>query len=308
MIRVGLCAGLLAGVFGALVVAGPAYAVPALQVGAPTSGNTCADFPYEPYQGSLSDPTEEDTAVTSGTTLCVGGVYKGAAVVNLGSQYTGPEGTGLDWSDFTYGSGQNQVPYPSAFDTFGAILVVSVPEGDLAVALANLTINSNSAIHSDAVNSFLPNPPSNHDPAKGNIADFLFFDIGDFGKVENIPNFDPLDPDQTNAMGEILELLIGGLFDIAGDAILDWIHFDAMALETRCVLTTGPNKVCRTDITSTLDTDIQGNPGSHDVTWKPGDGPPPPPQVPEPGTLLLFGTALFLLGLGFRRGLFARQR
>jgi hypothetical protein len=43
-------------------------------------------------------------------------------------------------------------------------------------------------------------------------------------------------------------------------------------------------------------TSFEGNPGSHDVTWK-EDGGGPPSEIPEPGTLLLLASALAALGL-----------
>ena len=102
-------------IIGILIIAVPAFAVPVLQVGAPGPPGTYAD-----YLPSLTNPTETDTAITSGTILYLGGIYQQANVQNLGGKYTG--GGGKDWSSVISG-------LPTIFDGHGAILLASVPEG-----------------------------------------------------------------------------------------------------------------------------------------------------------------------------------
>lgn len=246
--------------------AGQAFAVPTLQIGAPAgTGDTGI---YADYQGSTTSPTEEDTAITSGNIIYVAGAY-GPNTVHLGGQYTSttPPITGDNWSDFGFPA--------SPFNTHNGILLVSVPEGELATALASLTVNGNLAFYSDATTNFFPN---NHAPVQSGVADFLFFDIGNFSNSGSVPDFDS---ETGSAAGEIKTLTIGGF------GSLDWVHFDAMAIETD---QTGGRRL-RTTF------DLVNNPGSHDVTWKDGSGPPI--DLPEPGIIFLLGAGL--AGLGFSR-------
>lgn len=256
------CATVLVGV---MCAAGAANAAPVLQVGAPAGpGDTGT---YADY-GNGTDPTEDDTAFTSGDTILVAGTYQNPNVLNLGGQF----GTGLNWSSFGL---------PTDFDTHDAVLLVSVPDGTLAAALASLTVDGIFAFYSSEDQSFFPN---NHAPVQDAIADFLFFDIGEFAELIAIPDFD--DETTGTQLGEIKSLLIAGFGDLA------WIHFDVMALET--------SEQGQTNIVTSL----ENNPGSHDVTWKPdGDGPGPDPEIdiPEPGTLMLFGAGLVGVALWLRR-------
>jgi hypothetical protein len=240
----------------ALSMSSAAYAVPVLQVGAPAgAGDT--GF-YADYHPSLTNPTETDTALTSGNTIFVAGVYQNQNVLNLGGKF----GSGEDWS---------QRGYPAIFDTHGAVLLVSIPQGE---SLTALTINGSSPFYTSLTLSGLF--PNDHDPLKDNIADFLFFDIGDFANNSNaVPDF----ASETGAAdGEIKTLTLGNYSGYS------WLHFDVLALET--------NK---------QGTMVVFNPGSHDVTWKPG--PPTPPQpAPEPGILWLLGSGLFSWRLWAKKG------
>lgn len=233
-----------------------AVAVPTLQVGAPggPGEGTFAD-----YLASGSDPHEEDTAYTSGSTILVGGVY-GPNTLQLGSAYAG----GDDYSAFGL----------SQFDSRGAVLIVAVAEGT-TVNLGDMQIDGADFFASSLVNDFFPN---NHDPLKDHISDFYFFDIGDF--ANNPDAVAEFDSETGAADGEIKSLTLSLLngFDPA------WLHFDVLALET--------NKQGRTGFRTSL----ANNPGSHDLTWKPELPPDIPPvdipQLPEPTT-----AAITLLGM-----------
>ncbi len=239
----------------ALLLPLSAGAVPTLQVGAPAGSGDSGS--YADYQTTLTNPEETDTAITSGDTLYVAGAY-GPNTVLIGGQYD----SGDNWSDFGFNS---------IFDSAGAILMATVPGGQLASG--TLTIDGASAIYSteDFEDGFVvANPPANHDPIKDQ--DYLFFDIGDFAALVDVPNF--ADETLSNQLGEIKTLILA-------TSGYDWIHFDVFALVTD-------------ELGTRLVTSLEGNPGSHDVTWK---GQP----VPEPSTLALLGAGIIGLWLSRNR-------
>ncbi len=245
-----------------------AFAVPVLQVGAPAgSGDTDT---YADYIHLLTNPIEEDTARTSGNTIYVAGVYR-KDVLNLGGQ----SGGGQDWS------GVKSAYAP--FNGHKAVLLVAVPDGDSGTL--TISVDGGASLSAFYTSPTLSNLfPNNHDPLKDAIADFLFFDIGDFTKNLNaVPDFAT---ETGSADGQIKTIT----FSNSG---FDWLHFDVLALETS-------EKEGKEE--TSIVTTIESNPGSHDVTALAGQVPPPPPQpAPEPGILWLLASGLLGLRWWARR-------
>lgn len=263
---------------GLLILAAATYAsaIPTLQVGALAgTGDTGT---YADYKSLLSDPTEEDTAVAVGSvnggTLVAVGSYGSNAnktPLLLGGQYL----TGANWSSFGF---------DTSFNSAGAVIMATVPQANFDAGGYTLLVGGNAAFFSTT--SFesgfsMPNPPSNHDPVKDSTPEkaYLFFNIGNF--ASNLGQVVDLADESGSDFGEtkLLSLAVTGF---------DWVHFDLMALLTD---TQG-----QTDLRTTL----EGNPGSHDLTWNSG-GPGPDAVVPEPSTIILLGAGLLGLGLANRR-------
>ena len=230
-------------------------AVPTLQVGAAAGPDDTGA--YADYLTSLSNPVESDTAQTSSNNILFAGAY-GPTTVSLGSA--------TNYSDID--------SILSVFDGHGAIVVASVADGSLDAAKASLTLDGNLAFHtSDTLGGLFPN---SHDPLHDRVSDFLFFDIGSFDELIEIPDFASETP--SNQLGEIKQVTLAGM------DLLDWIHFDLMALEI-------------SEKGQYLKTTWENNPGSHDVTWK------PPVIVSEPSVLALLGLGLLGMGMVRRRSL-----
>lgn len=238
-------------------VVSQAHAVPVLQVGAPGASGQG----YAPYASQGSNPTEADTAITSGNLLYVAGTYRPGTVL-LGGKSTA---TNQDWTYFGM---------PAEFNGKGAILVASVEDG----TTGDITVDGLGAFYTSSISLF-PNP---HDPVKSGVSDFLYFDLGNFANNEKVADF----ADGTGAAdGEIMELLI----NVLG---YDWVHFDVMALMNDTT-SSGEKK---TKVASTgYETDPVNNPGSHDVTWKETQ------PVPEPGTVMLLGAGAVITAFVRRR-------
>lgn len=253
----------------AVALPAPAWAVPILQVGVPNGTGGYVD-----YTDSGSD---EDTAFTSGYVIHVAGVRAENQNKDSSLQLGGPYPGGKNWSDFGF---------PTDFDGKGAILLVSVPESpnDSLSYYSGLQISlDNSAYFSAFYFSDEPSYfPNNHYPVKNDIADFLYFDIGNFSDTEFVPDFAS---ETGSAKGEIKVITF-----TLGNLNLGWMHFDVMALET-----TKKNGGQQTQIITTL----ENNPGSHDVTWT--NGGSPPQVIPEPATMLLIGSGFVVTGIVSRK-------
>ncbi len=239
-----------------------AGAVPILQVGVPNGSGGYVD-----YTDSGSD---DDTAFTTGDVIHVAGVraenQNKDSSLQLGGAYSG----GSNWSSFD--------SLPAEFNSHGAILLVSVPDvgnddvtdyGDFKIS-----VDGGSWLQAFYFSDSLSYFPNEHYPVKDNTADFLYFDIGNFSDNETVPDF-ALESGAAKGEIKVITFTLGSLS-------LDWIHFDVMALETTETKTT-----------------LQNNPGSHDVTWKGGGSPPQ--AIPEPATMLLFGTGLIGAGIFSRK-------
>ena len=260
---------LFTSVLGTMLCVGQAWAVPALQIGAPAGPDDTGI--YADYLPVLSNPTEEDTALTTGNVLYIAGAYQSANVAHLG----GGHGN-TDWGDVF-----NDL---SVFNGRGAILMASIPDGFSGSLDIEVDGSPVSPFLSSPTNIFQPShhgAGNEHDPVKDNISDFLYFDIGSFAKVIPIPDFD--DESVGTQEGQIKDVNL-----IVAD--YPWLHFDVFALQ-------------HSDPGVTL---VKFNPPSHDVTWK-DDTPDDPSDEdpgdanPEPASGVLAAMALAVLAGRYRR-------
>jgi len=200
--------------YATLGLATSAFAIPSLQVGVSDGSGG-----YIAYTPSSTNPTETDTAFTSGNSIVVGGTFKGTDFFIGGNT-----GTGFDYSSFG-------IP----FNTPGAVLMATYTG-----TLNTLTINGFSSIYNTGINYF----PNNHAPLNAPGVSYSFFDIGNFvSNTGGVTNF----ADGSVGNGSIKNLTLGGTSGY------DWIHFDVLALidsgEGKKLITTFENNPGSKDVT-----------------------------------------------------------
>lgn len=254
-------------VFLSLFLTSLAYAIPTLQIGVADSTSASG---YLPYSQNTTNPTETDTAITTGNSIIVGGVVGNS--LKLGGKYT----TGDDWSNV-----KNSFA-PLDFNGHGAILLITYSADNDVSTTSSLKISTDGTTYYgsflDTSNLYFSN---NHAPLQDtSVTGYAYFDIGNFSNIATVTNF----ADGTgNASGELKDIYL----QFTG---MSWAHFDVLAIETD---SQGNNKIVST---------IESNPGSHDVTWKDdGSGGGGGDPVPEPSTMILLGAGLASLGLYRRR-------
>ena len=152
-------------------------------------------------------------------------------------------------------------------------LLVSVPDGDLALALNSITITLEGVILDPiftSVDTTFPDGATfnSHYPVQDPVSDFLVYNIGDFTEAAGdiIYDYNAEDPDNidipTGSIGEVKILSV----EVSG---LDWVHFDIYGL---------------------VNGKWEISPGSHDVTY-----------IPAPGAVFLGGIGIALVGWLKRR-------
>ena len=147
----------------------------------------------------------------------------------------------------------------------------STPFGSIPNGSANVDLLTNVAGNDGYANKEPVLDLNNHFPYQNTVADFLYYDVGDFGDVGPVHNYDA-DTGEITLAGtgqeKILSVSVSGF---------DWVHFDLGGYL---------DKVRGND-----SWDI--NPGSHDATSTPGT---PPPTIPAPGSLLIGAFGVSLVG------------
>ncbi len=160
-------------------------------------------------------------------------------------------------------------------------LVVSVPDGQsgsITITGASGTgTNDPTLLGSYSTTSFFPSGANfnNHYPLKDNVSDFILYDIDPFFDLKE-PIYDynadngGSPPTLTGSTGQVKEYTV----TVSG---YDWVHFDMYGLEVR-------------GIDHKWHSSWEIAPGSHDTTW-----------IPAPGSILLGGIGVCLVGWLRRR-------
>jgi len=124
---------------------------------------------------------------------------------------------------------------------------------------------------------FFPANFNNHYPLHDDVSDYLIYDLDPFADLEEAIwdyNADGGTITPTGSTGQVKEYSIA----VSG---FTWVHFDMYGL-----VTTEKGPIWK----STWDQDWEISPGSHDVTW-----------IPAPGSILLGGIGVALVGWLRRR-------
>ncbi len=237
----------------------PASAVPTFQVWSP-------DYEYAGDWG----PDEQTWFVTNSSfELVVAGAYTNGttSLTNVTLLLSVPHG---EVGTINFLSGDTATPLTVKTDLLG-----NPSDTPPLNPTAEATLPTNGPATGFDTLDFLPVAPdnianyNNHFPLHDDVSDFLVYDIGPFGSVERIRDYnadpcetyDPCAP-PSNTLGELRTFTV----EVEG---FSWVHFDVYGL---------------------ADTDWRISPGSHDVTF-----------IPAPGAVLLGSVGIGIVGWLRRR-------